>query len=336
MKEFKEIISAIRKLIGGFRVYGKKKETPFVSYLSMRYLFCVTKGLSNDLSHFLLTSVFSKRKFDSKKGILGKFNKKEKKNILNELKEKGYYVLDQILDKETIDNLTEFALRGKTHIVPLGEDDSRVLPKAPIDFKNLLGIRYLLNSDELVNEPSVQKIMSDESMMSIAQDYLGSVPISTGVVMWWNTDYLPEPNDNAATMWHFDMDNLKWLNFFFYLSDIDENKGPHCFVEGTHKSRSMPDLFYQDKRKTDLEVSSHFAPDKIKEFIAKKGTLIIEDTRGLHKGKHVLSGSRLLFQVRFTSHLFGAVPEKAVIKRFANEETEKFIKSNAVAFQSYL
>ena len=43
--------------------------------------------------------------------------------------------------------------------------------------------------------------------------------------------------------------------------------------------------------------------------------MIVEDTRGLHKGKHVEKGDRLIFQLQFTSSLFGKAIDCIQINR---------------------
>jgi hypothetical protein len=72
-------------------------------------------------------------------------------------------------------------------------------------------------------------------------------------------------------------------------------------------------------RLADEEVSASYNAELFKEFIGKRGTLIVEDTRGLHKGKHCISGDRLLFQLEFTASTFGAPIEQLVISRQSSE-----------------
>ena len=43
--------------------------------------------------------------------------------------------------------------------------------------------------------------------------------------------------------------------------------------------------------------------------------MIVEDTRGLHKGKHVENGDRLVFQLQYTSSLFGKTIDKLEISQ---------------------
>ena len=64
-------------------------------------------------------------------------------------------------------------------------------------------------------------------------------------------------------------------------------------------------------RLTDAEVSANFSPNALIEFVCGRGTIIAEDTRGLHKGKPVLKDDRLMFEFEFSNSLFGAeLPSK--------------------------
>ena len=46
-------------------------------------------------------------------------------------------------------------------------------------------------------------------------------------------------------------------------------------------------------------INKYFMSGSIKEFDCKAGDLIIENTRGLHKGKPLQEGNRLIFQIEF-------------------------------------
>ena len=47
----------------------------------------------------------------------------------------------------------------------------------------------------------------------------------------------------------------------------------------------------------------HYGKDNVCELIGKKGDLIIEDSRGYHKGKPVLKDDRLILEIQFTDTL---------------------------------
>ena len=54
--------------------------------------------------------------------------------------------------------------------------------------------------------------------------------------MWWSSK--SNFNDpKSAQEFHFDLDSIKWLKFFIYLTDVEANTGPHIYVKGTHNSK---------------------------------------------------------------------------------------------------
>ena len=56
-------------------------------------------------------------------------------------------------------------------------------------------------------------------------------------------------------------------------------------MEGTQQTNAIPSSMLKKgyARLTDEEVEGYYGKDKVIEFIAPRGTIIAEDTRGLHK-----------------------------------------------------
>jgi hypothetical protein len=91
------------------------------------------------------------------------------------------------------------------------------------------------------------------------------------------------------------------------LTDVGPENGPHKFIAGSHRTGGIPGELLKKgyARLTDEEVAPHYRPADFIEFTAPRGTIIAEDTRGLHKGQHVNSGHRLMLQIQFSNSLFG-------------------------------
>jgi len=174
------------------------------------------------------------------------------------------------------------------------------------------GVRFDCSRDALLADSTIQNLIADSGLLAIAQRYLGTAPILDIVAMWWHSAFGHEPDSEAAQYFHFDMDRIKWIKFFFYVTDVNEDSGPHVFVRGSHRTGGVPKELLRKGyvRLMDQEIASRYPAADIIEFIGARGTLIIEDTRGLHKGKRVVAGDRLLFQLEFTSSLFGAPYKK--------------------------
>jgi len=153
----------------------------------------------------------------------------------------------------------------------------------------------------MVKSDAVCKILLDENLLHIAQEYLQVKPIIDLVTMWWSAPFDNKGTNAAAQEFHFDMDRIKFLKFFIYLTDVNPNTGPHCYVPKSHKK--LPKALRKDGRFSDALVKENVGEPI--EISGKKGTLLAVDTRGLHKGKPLTEGHRLLFQLEFTNSLFG-------------------------------
>src|SRR6185437_17098348 len=81
----------------------------------------------------------------------------------------------------------------------------------------------------------------------------------------------------------------------------------HSFVRGSHRTGGIPSALLSKgyARLTDEDVARHYARTDVMEFLAPRGTVLAEDTRGLHKGLPVRRGDRLMLQLQFSNSLFG-------------------------------
>ncbi len=91
---------------------------------------------------------------------------------------------------------------------------------------------------------------------------------------------------------------------FVYLTDVDTDNGPHCFVRGSH--RTKPGRLLSDGRKSDEQILATYSPEDVVEITGGRGTIIAADTRGFHKGKDLVRGERLILQFEFATSMFGA------------------------------
>ena len=247
-------------------------------------------------------------------GLLSKFTEQELIDALNHLKREGYVVLKDVLTSEFCNRVLEVSqqIPGQTRIMDGG---TGTVSRLTFNRLNPPSIRFDYDGSDLISNPELQPLIFDESILKFAQNYLGAAPILDLVAMWWHTTYSSIPDKEAAQWFHFDMDRLKWIKFFFYITDVDANSGPHTFIAKSHKSLGIPYILRTKgyTRLNDNEVEMNFESKDFKEFTGNRGTLIVEDTRGLHKGKHCISGDRLLFQLEFTTSQFGTViPELTI------------------------
>lgn len=199
-------------------------------------------------------------------------------------------------------------------------------------------VRYDYPVEALLNQADVQVLLSDPSLLGLAQSYLGSRPRVDVLSMWWHTNYHSSPDSEAAQFYHFDLDRIKWFKVFIYLTDVGKKDGPHTFIEGSHRTSGIPQSMLRRGyvRLSDEEVLSHYSTEREIEFDAPRGTVIVEDTRGLHKGKAVSGSSRLVLQLQFSNSLFGATYPKASLREPQNQQLRQLIAAAPDVYSIYL
>jgi hypothetical protein len=310
MKNFRKfvyLLILIQRLLTGYVIFIFTGKTPAASYQSMVSLFCLTQGRSSDLLSKAI-SFFST--FDNIRLTVDpqpKFFMSEQTDmIVNKLNRDGYYIFNQKLSSEICDKLLLFATTQKSQ--PRSSDECEV-QRNPVLYDRLApsAVRYDFDPSDLLNNEDVQSIIADISLFAIAQKYLAATPYLDVLSMWWHTDYSDHPDRGAGQFFHFDLDRPKWLKVFIYLTDVTENTGPHEFVKGSHATGAINSAILNKGyvRITDEEVLKYFPEESIVKMIGARGTVIIEDTRGLHKGAHVIKGDRLIFQFQLSNSLFG-------------------------------
>lgn len=303
----------IFRLAGGLLVYQATGNTPSKAHQSMINMFCSTRGYSSDLLSWMFGLVRRPHRFNrGERGVLGQVGDQESQLALAQLNSEGYYVFKQRLPAELCERLLAYALSSPCKMRPTDGDALGSPIKAKYHRDTPQAVRYEFDPIDLLKNDDIQKILADTSFAAIAQEYLGSRPIIDIVALWWHTCFSKQPDAEAAQYFHFDMDRPKWLKYFIYLTDVGPENGPHTFIAKSHRSGGIPSVLL-DKgyaRLTDEEVERCYDARDFVEFSAPRGTIIAEDTRGLHKGKHVGSGDRLVMQVEFTNCMFGATYSK--------------------------
>lgn len=294
-------------LISALAVFGVTGKTPPWAVQSMVRLFCVSGGRSNDVIARLFAAWHPPRRLPEQPGVLDPLASEEIEEAALGLRERGYYLYKHRVPQPICDRLLQFAL---THpaTVRLRDGERRAAISTIYDPARPIGVRYDFAEGDLINHPDVQALMADPAIIAAAQAYLGTEPVVDVVAMWWNTAFSDRPDSEAAQYFHFDLDRIKWVKFFIYLTDVTSDSGPHYFIAKSHRTFGIPAplLAKGYARLTDEEVSAHYPAQDFIEFAAPCGTILGEDTRGLHKGRNVHTGHRLVLQIQFSNSRFGA------------------------------
>jgi hypothetical protein len=146
----------------------------------------------------------------------------------------------------------------------------------------------------ILRSPDVLQLANHPDLLEVAGGYLGCKPTISNISIWWS---LPaDGTAQEAENYHRDVDDWRFVKFFLYLTEVDQDAGPHCFVRGSHRKGR----FLRLRRFTDDEVAGAFADEDILKITGKPGDAFLEDTFGLHKGQPPQRSRRLLFQVEYS------------------------------------
>lgn len=301
----------------GYIVFRWFKITPKYSYLSLRKLFYTSNGEFNKKMSARISKKSINYDFGNEpKGILGQLSSHKIKTIIDEINENGYYVFENKISDEPLKNLLHFSLNTKAKLMP-----SENLAFQFYDRSQPKAIKYQFQEDDLINNETIQSLAADKTILSIAQAFLGSIPILDLISMWWSTSISKTASSKIAQLYHFDMERIKFIKFFIYLTDVDEDTGPHCYVKGSTKN--IPISVRKDGRISDEEILNAYGKENLIEIGGRAGTILAVDTSGFHKGKKLEKNDRLLLQFEFTNSLFGV--KNSHHKIFNANET--FLKS---------
>lgn len=212
--------------------------------------------------------------------LLGKYRRPTKSTkILSDLEANGYAILGKLSVQDT-EALTQLVREN------LGKEEEN-----ETDPELNTGIFYV-DEKSLVNDQGFRKIIQQNTIKAVVDSYLKSDSNVIGCSAWLSraTDHKQSVN---AQNFHRDLDTIRWLKVFIYLTNVNELNGPHVFVPKSHKNNEYKK--YARLTEGDLEEKGL----KPIEICGEAGTILAVDTFGIHRGKPVIEQERLLAQVTF-------------------------------------
>ena len=147
-------------------------------------------------------------------------------------------------------------------------------------------------------------IVASRRLLDVANAYLRLWAKLSYVDLWYTAQQPATDERVASQNWHVDFDDKHLLKAFVYLSDVDSDHGPFEYVpgsaaDGPNSVRPWVPMGYG--RVSDEEVGAHVSPEQIATFTGPKGTLILCNTSGLHRGGFATAGPRVLATATYCS-----------------------------------
>ena len=142
----------------------------------------------------------------------------------------------------------------------------------------------------------------------LARRALGRGCTLLGSRAWWSFPRRGSDSEEIQTgrRFHFDLYAWRSLSSFFYLTDVDENAGPHVCVLGTHRRKAMRHQFSSSRWREDAEIEKVYGRGNLRTFLGTAGTGFLEDPTCFHKAVAPARAPRLILQLLWGSENFVA------------------------------
>lgn len=157
---------------------------------------------------------------------------------------------------------------------------------------------YLTQQDEW---PEFRSILNDPTLQSIAQNYLNCPPVFMRSEILWS---FPLPVSEAerranAQVFHCDINDFRTLKFFFYLTDVGPDTGPHVYIKKNPRQRTLIHQLLGQRCASipDELLEQTYGKDQVVTLCGPAGFGFAGDPYYFHRGTTPTREARLLLQI---------------------------------------
>jgi hypothetical protein len=145
---------------------------------------------------------------------------------------------------------------------------------------------------------ALRELALDPAVVDVVRRYIGGEPYLYHSVIWKNVgvERPEEVEDSHLYQFHFDVADVKSLVLFAYLTDVDENCGPHEVVSGTHGRRSLWKIarIYVGEH----EIRKRY-PGRVNLIVGSRGTAFFEEQTVYHR-QAMPRKARMMLRITYT------------------------------------
>jgi hypothetical protein len=157
------------------------------------------------------------------------------------------------------------------------------------------------------------KFALDQSLLKTIGKYIGMLPVIENIMIW----YSPNEKDieGSSQYYHLDGQDVRTMQVFIFLDDIDKDCGPFTFVDASASEKIANFTKYKKsgdiKRFDDEMVENMIQPNESHVLTGKKGEVYICDTdRCFHYGSRMAKKPRQMIVFQYYSPFAFTVPWK--------------------------
>ena len=150
--------------------------------------------------------------------------------------------------------------------------------------------------ETLKRAPHLFAFANDPDILAVVENIFGCKPEIGVIQAMWRF-----PSDNAPVndeLWHRDFETLRLVKCFLYLTDVDDDSGPHKFIETSHLINKKTKI--GKGIRSDKHLEDAYGKDKVITKTGTAGTCFLEETIGWHKGTKPINKPRLMVQVVYS------------------------------------
>ena len=163
--------------------------------------------------------------------------------------------------------------------------------------------------EEVIKAPHLMDLINHPDILAAAELYLGCKPVVDNIGATWA--YPGRETPKGAQRFHRDFDCARSFKLFIYLTDVDEEAGPHSYVRGSHRQN----ILESGKAQSDEQIVATFGEDAITRILAPAGSWFLEDVYGFHKGVLPVSKPRLLVGIEYNLYPSPLSPKAPILAR---------------------
>ncbi len=151
--------------------------------------------------------------------------------------------------------------------------------------------------------PALVSVRDDPLLHAIAANYLGGTSRVISTRLWWSFS----ATDATDLDWglasqeklHFDLDDWRALKFFFYLTPVDDDAGPHVYIRKSHTRRLLRHQLTLLVGNPNDQVLSAYGEENRTTVLGGAGFGFGVDPFGFHMGTAVRGEPRLMLEIGF-------------------------------------
>lgn len=281
---------------------------PEATHLKLVELFCRSSGLIQELIHKFrilplndtLESLVLHSNYISLSAL-------DFTSIITDLCITGYARLPCRLDPGICKNILEYAYLQEYSCLAQHDDQHTKYAIQGLDEIRPYTLSAGMKESSIHGCELIDIIINDPVILGLATFYLRSSVCIRSVSLWHSFESaFHRPSGELAQLFHYDLDEFRWLKLFIFLTDVTPENGPHVFIPGSHRPGfKHPHLLSRGYSRISDEDMDHFHPRSSWEYVTcPAGTLVLADTRCWHKGTPIKSGVRTVLQPEYAPTRF--------------------------------